>query len=140
MGAAVRPIVGAGQSPGGAPWAKPPESSWVLPMFSANFLQNLRNHATCTYLFFSKYVALKKKVSQCEIIQHKSHLNIYYSIVIMGEYFQNILYSSSVLVYCKCCKEILKIKQNENLLIPYVGNISKRRYLYNHLYHLFCST
>lgn len=86
MGAAVKPIVGAGQSPGGAPWAKPPESSWVLPMFSANFLQNLRNHATCTYLFFSKYVALKKKFpSVRESFK-------YYSIVIMGEYFQNILY------------------------------------------------
>lgn len=115
MGAAVRPIVGAGQSPGGAPWAKPPESSWVLPMFSANFLQNLRNHATCTYLFFSKYVALKKKVSQCEIIQHKSHLNTIVSLS-WENIFKIFYIVLQFLVYCKCCKEILKIKQNEKLL------------------------
>lgn len=82
--AAARPPVDPGQSPGWGLGGKAARYSYVL--LKKNSISCKRNRVTS--LFSSKHEALKK-VSQVDLIQKRSHWNTY--IVIIGEYFQNIL-------------------------------------------------
>lgn len=82
--AAARPPVDPGQSPGWGLGGKAARYSYVL--LKKILISCKRNRVTS--LFSSKHEALKK-VSQVDLIQKRSNLNTY--IVIIGEYFQNIL-------------------------------------------------
>lgn len=84
LGAAARPPVDPGQSPG---WGLEGQSCRKLLCFF-NFFSISCKRNRVTSLFSSKHEALKK-VSQVDIIQQRSHLST--SIVIIREYFQNIL-------------------------------------------------
>lgn len=83
-GGAARPPVDLGQSPGWGLGGKAAGNSYFYFIFLS--ISCKRNCVTS--LFSSKHEALKK-ISQVHMIQQRSHLNA--CIVIIGEYFQNIL-------------------------------------------------